>query len=311
MQQSPPKHLLPAVSTILTPGERMRVDAAGEGSYRAIHRDGVAELVRDIKSRRADAVLLSVARCDDRMQPGICAMVREFPRVATVALVSQAAPDAPRVALSLGTSGITQLVDVREPTGWHELRRLLLTNRGSEIQREALTQLAIDLAGAEPDCWRFFEALFTAPPRVATVRALSREFAVLPKHAHEQVLSHGVAGAEAIPGHRPAHPRRPALRESRLFHRQRREPSRLLVAPELWATRADAATDDRRRVQESVRRSGDAPTLSRNAGAAVLAGASSAPADRFRPRRARPTAPPALARISFQLSALSSRSADC
>lgn len=180
MQQSPPKHLLPAVSTILTPGERMRVDAAGEGSYRAIHRDGVAELVRDIKSRRADAVLVSVARCDDRMQPGICAMVREFPRVATVALVSQAAPDAPRVTLSLGTSGITQLVDVREPTGWHELRRLLLTNRGSEIQREALTQLAIDLAGAEPACWRFFEALFTAPPRVATVRALSREFDVLP-----------------------------------------------------------------------------------------------------------------------------------
>jgi AraC-like DNA-binding protein len=180
MQQSAPKHLLPRVSTILTPGERLRVDAAGEGSYRAIHRDGVAELVRDIKARRADAVLLSVARCDGQMQPGICAMVREFPRVATVALVSQATSDAPRVALSLGTSGITQLVDVREPTGWHELRRLLLANRGSEIQREALTQLAIDLAGAKPECWHFFEALFTAPPRVATVRALSREFGVLP-----------------------------------------------------------------------------------------------------------------------------------
>jgi AraC-like DNA-binding protein len=180
MHHSPPKHLLPAVSTILTPGERARVDAAGEGSYRALHRDGVAELVRDIKSRRADAVLVSLARCDDRMQPGICAMVREFPRVATVALVSRATSDAPRAALSLGTSGITQLVDVSEPTGWHELRRLLLTNRGSEIQREALTQLAIDLAGVDPQCWRFFEALFTAPPRIATVRALSREFGVLP-----------------------------------------------------------------------------------------------------------------------------------
>lgn len=178
MQQSAPR--LPAISTILTPGERMRVDAAGEGSYRAIHRDGVGELVRDIKARRADAVLLSVARCDGPMQPGICALVREFPRVATVALVSHATADAPRVALSLGTSGITQLVDVREPAGWHELRRLLLANRGGEIQREALTQLALDLAGVESDCWRFFEALFTAPPRAATVRALSSEFAVLP-----------------------------------------------------------------------------------------------------------------------------------
>src|SRR5258708_950725 len=87
MHQSPPNQLLPAISTILTPGERVRVDAAGEGSYRAIHRDGVAELVRRIKSRRA---------------------------------------------------------------------------------------------GVDPACWRFSEARFTAPPRLATVRALSREFGVLP-----------------------------------------------------------------------------------------------------------------------------------
>src|SRR5436305_12571672 len=115
-----------AVTTILTTEERMRVDAAGEGAYRAIHRDGVAEIIDDIKARRADVVLLSVARCDGYMQPKITAMVREFPRIATVAMVSGVAPDAPRVALSLGTSGITSLVDVREPAGWHELRRLLL-----------------------------------------------------------------------------------------------------------------------------------------------------------------------------------------
>ena len=174
------QHPLLAVSTILTPAERMRVDAAGEGSYRAIHRDGVAELVGDIKAKRADAVLVSVARCDGAIQPGICAMVREFPRISTVALVTNATADAPRVALTLGSSGITQLVDVREPTGWHELRRLLLASRGSDIQREALTQLTLDLAGAEPECWRFFEALFLAPPRLATVRALSHDLGVLP-----------------------------------------------------------------------------------------------------------------------------------
>jgi AraC-like DNA-binding protein len=169
-----------AVTTILTPAERRTVDAAGEGSYRTIHRDGLAELVGDIKSRRADAVLLSVARCDGPMQTGISAMVREFPRVATVALVSQASPDAPRIALTLGTSGITQLVDIREPTGWHELRRLLLSSRGGEVQRESLAQLAIDLAGVHPQCWRFFESLFLAPPRPPTVRALSDTMGVLP-----------------------------------------------------------------------------------------------------------------------------------
>jgi AraC-like DNA-binding protein len=107
-------------------------------------------------------------------------MVREFPRISTVALVSAAAPDAPRVALSLGSSGITQLVDVREPQGWHDLRRLLLSSRGAEVQREALTQLSIDLAGAHPECWKFFEALFLAPPRLSTVRELSYQLGVLP-----------------------------------------------------------------------------------------------------------------------------------
>jgi AraC-like DNA-binding protein len=156
------------------------VDAAGEGSYRAIHRDGVAEVIGDIKSRRADAVLVSVARCDGASQAGVTAMVREFPRVSTVALVSGATSDMPRVALSLGSSGITQLVDVREPSGWYELRRLLLASRSEDIQREALTQLALDLAGAEAECWRFFEAIFTAAANVSTVRQLSRSLGVYP-----------------------------------------------------------------------------------------------------------------------------------
>src|SRR4051812_35958429 len=179
MQSAPGSPLL-AVSTFLSPAERSRVDAAGEGSYRAIHRDDVAELVGDIKAKRADAVLVSVARCEGPMQPRISAMVREFPRVSTVALVSSASPDAPRVALSLGSSGITQLVDVRGPQGWHELRRALLASRGTEIQREALTQLSIDLAGVDPECWRFFESLFASPPRLSTVRELSIQLGVLP-----------------------------------------------------------------------------------------------------------------------------------
>lgn len=179
MQPAPDRPLL-SVSTFLTPAERSRVDAAGVGSYRAIHRDGVAELVGDIKAKRADVVLVSVARCDGPVQPRISAMVREFPRVSAVALVSGAAPDAPRLALSLGSSGITQLVDVREPHGWHELRRMLLNSRGSEIQREALTQLSIDLAGVDPECWNFFESLFLAPAKLSTVRQLSAQLGVLP-----------------------------------------------------------------------------------------------------------------------------------
>jgi AraC-like DNA-binding protein len=173
-------HTLAAVSTVLTPAERIRVDAAGEGSYQALHRDNVDDVVKDLKANRAAAVLVSVARCDQLARIGVEMMVREFPRVPTVALLSHLEPGTPRQMLLLGQSGVRQLVDVREPAGWRELRTLLIGTQVDSMQRRALSQLAVDLSGASPDCWRFFEALFTAPPQVVTVRAFSQFLGVLP-----------------------------------------------------------------------------------------------------------------------------------
>ena len=165
---------------MLTPNERIRVDAAGEGSYHALHRDSVAELVQDLKSNRVKAVLVSVTCCDQRARAGVAALVREFPRVPTVALLTQLDRSTPVAMLALGSTGVRQVVDVREADGWRELRTYLLAARGEDIQRQALGQLAMDLAGVPQDCWRFFEALFLLPPRVSTVRMLSGRLDVLP-----------------------------------------------------------------------------------------------------------------------------------
>lgn len=169
-----------AVATVLTPAERMRVDAAGEGSYEALHRDSLEDVMRDLKENRASAVLVSVARCDQRVRHHVEMMVREFPRVPTVALLTQLDRSTPQAMLLLGHSGVRQVIDAREPSGWSELRALLLAVQGDGIQRQALSELALDLAGAPEDCWRFFETLFVAPARICTVRAFARELAVLP-----------------------------------------------------------------------------------------------------------------------------------
>jgi len=168
------------IATMLTPTERLRVDAAGEGSYLTLHRDSVDELVQDLKSNRAGAVVLSVARCDQRARAGVAALVREFPRVPTIALLTQLDRSTPHTMLSLGSTGLRQVVDVRDADGWRELRDYLLSARGDDIQREALGALAIDLSSVSRDCWRFFEALFVAPPRLSTVRSLSLQLGVLP-----------------------------------------------------------------------------------------------------------------------------------
>jgi AraC-like DNA-binding protein len=166
---------------VLTPAERLRVDAAGEGLYRAIHRDTVEDVIRDLKERRAGAVLVSVSRCCDSYATSrIATVVREFPRVPAVALLTQFEPDSARAVLALGRCGVRDLVDVRQPSGWRDLRAALIADRGDDIRRFALSQLAIDLSGAPDDCWRFFESLFSSSTGLSTVRALSRQLAVLP-----------------------------------------------------------------------------------------------------------------------------------
>src|SRR5579884_2986533 len=118
-----------SIATMLTPKERLRIDAAGEGSYQALHRDSVAELVQDLKNNRASAVIVSVARCDSKSRAGVAALVQQFPRVPTVALLTRLDRATPHVMLSLGTTGVRQIVDVRDADGWRELRGYLLSRR--------------------------------------------------------------------------------------------------------------------------------------------------------------------------------------
>ena len=168
------------VATVLTPAERIRVDAAGEGLYRSLHRDSVDDVMCDVREARADAVVLSVSYCERAPSEPVATMVREFPRVPTLALLSEFGPRTPQTLLSLGTSGVRRLIDVRDSSGWRVLRNALTDECGNTVQRLALGQLAQDLDGASPDCWRFFEALFLSPPRICTVRRLAQSLGILP-----------------------------------------------------------------------------------------------------------------------------------
>jgi AraC-like DNA-binding protein len=170
---------LPPIATLLTPAERPRVDAAGEGCYRTLHRECVDDLIRDLKSRQVQAVLVSVS-CASTQANRVASLVREFPRVPAVALLSEFELRTPHAVLTLGQCGIRRLVDVRLPAGWRELRGALMADAGNAGHRSVLGQLAVDLAGAPEDCWRFFETIFTCSPRVGNVRLLARHLGVMP-----------------------------------------------------------------------------------------------------------------------------------
>ena len=169
-----------AVSTVLTPAERVRVDAAGAGLYHSIHRDSMDDVLRDVREARASAVVLSVSYCDRASAERVASVVREFPRVPTLALLSELGPRTPHTLLSLGSNGVRRLIDVRDASGWRLLRSALSDECGDATQRQALGQLARDLEGASHDCWRFFEAVFLSGPQVSTVRRLADLLGILP-----------------------------------------------------------------------------------------------------------------------------------
>jgi AraC-like DNA-binding protein len=168
------------VTTILTPGERQRVDAAAEGLYSALHRESFDEVLADLRERRAGAVLISIARYGIQSSARMAAMVREFPRVPAMALLTETHYSTPQNLLSLGQLGVRILIDARQPSGWQALRDILAAERSNDLQRTALGQLSADLSGAPADCWRFFELLFSNTPQVHTVRQLARQMNILP-----------------------------------------------------------------------------------------------------------------------------------
>ena len=176
-----PQRVVPEfVSTLLSPSERSRVDAAGEGCFVTLHRESVEEVLNDLRMRRASTVLVSVAHYASQHTPPVARLVREFPRIPALALLTGTEPSSTQAVLSLGQQGVRALVDVRDPRGWRELRRIITEERAETIERIALSKLNTDLQDAPEDCLRFFDALFSSPASIGTVRQFARRLGVLP-----------------------------------------------------------------------------------------------------------------------------------
>jgi AraC-like DNA-binding protein len=168
------------VSTILTPLERSSVDAAAQGLCDALHRESLDEVLLDLRLQKAGLVLISVTRYGSQNSSRVAAMVREFPRVPAVALLTETQNSTPHTTLALGQLGIRTLVDARMPAGWQTLRNILASQGSSDLQRSALAQISLDLPGISKDGWRFFELLFETSPKISTVRQLARHLNILP-----------------------------------------------------------------------------------------------------------------------------------
>jgi AraC-like DNA-binding protein len=169
-----------SIVTFLTPAEQQRVDALGQGSYITVHRESFDDMLRDLRTTPVSAILVSVSRYQQQHASQVARMVREFPRVPAVALLTGNESRTTHSLLALGQQGVQTLVDARDPAGWRDLRHVVQREVTTTIESVAIRRLRADLAGANDDCLRFFDELFLAPRSLTTVRQLARRLGVVP-----------------------------------------------------------------------------------------------------------------------------------
>lgn len=159
------------IATVLLPGERTRVDAAGHGYFTVVHRDTIPEAIRVVRERPVDAVLVSVHRWDGGETESLGHLLRDFPGIPLVALVSRHDPTSAAALLQFGATGVRQVVDVTSPVGWQRLRELVSepASRATARIQGAVFRVVDDMPA---DARLFFELLIRLAPRVVTVRKL-------------------------------------------------------------------------------------------------------------------------------------------
>jgi len=169
----------PVVAAVLRPEERSRVEAAGTGWFSVVHGDSIPDAIRVVRERPVDAVLVSVHGGSGVDSPQLDQLVRDFPGIPTVALVSRHDPRDSEALLHFGASGVRQVVDVTAPDGWQRLRQIL----GQPTSRDAarIQGPVLESLGQIPgDARLFFEVMIRFAQDLATARDLSRRLGLCP-----------------------------------------------------------------------------------------------------------------------------------
>lgn len=168
-----------AVAALVSPLERVQLDAAGAGCFAVLHPATLPEALRLVRERRIDAVVVSLHQFGRDQVDAVSHLVRTFPDVPTVGLVSRADPAVPELLLHLGATGLRHVVDVSAPAGWSRLRQVLLEPASRPAAR-ILAHIFAVLPPLRPETRLFLEYLVRVAPSTPSVRLLSRQTRMRP-----------------------------------------------------------------------------------------------------------------------------------
>lgn len=167
------------VAAVLDPADRLRAEAVGNGCFSLVHRDSLREAIRTVRERPVDAVLFSVGRCSADSPALLEQFTRAFPAVPAIALLTARTSGESEALLRLGATGVRQVVDARDPSGWRRLREVLGATPHDRA-RTILTPIYSALGPVPPASRRFWDDLVRGAPATTTVRQLALRQGVAP-----------------------------------------------------------------------------------------------------------------------------------
>lgn len=167
------------VAAVVPNYDRGRLEAAGSGCFAVVHRDSVGEAARVVRERPVDAVVVSVHDCQAGQLEAVGRLVRSFPGIPTVALVSRHDTAATEMLLRLGATGVRQVVDVTSPAGWARLRQVL-GEPASRAAARILSPLLDALPDLAPDARLFLEAMVRLAPSTPAVTTIAAQLGIRP-----------------------------------------------------------------------------------------------------------------------------------
>jgi AraC-like DNA-binding protein len=175
-------HLEPnriTIAAVVTPAERGRLDAAAAGSFAIVHRPSLPDALSVVREQSVDALVFSVHHCQGRQVEELDNLVRRFPDIPAVALVTRADPGAPETLLRLGATGVRHVVDVTGPTGWTRLRHVL-SEPASRPAARILSRLFDALPTLPPATRMFMELMVRLAPSTPVARRFAHHARMRP-----------------------------------------------------------------------------------------------------------------------------------
>jgi AraC-like DNA-binding protein len=167
------------IAAVVSTVERAGLEAAGAGCFSVVHRATLPDALRVVRERPVDAVVFSVHECGRTEMDQVDHLVRRFPDIPTVALVTRADPGASELLLRLGATGIRHVVDVTNPTGWARLRHLLLAPVSRPAAR-IMARVFEVLTDLPPDTRLFVELMIRLAPTTPAARRLAHHARMRP-----------------------------------------------------------------------------------------------------------------------------------